>query len=69
MSVAAHNDRNTVTSILSDNNVGAADLYDIFGFPSADNEGSEKVVIAFKFASVGEEASSVRTCAHSCYQA
>jgi hypothetical protein len=64
-----HNDRNTVTSILSDNDVGAADLYDIFGFPSADTEGSEKVVIAFTFTSVSEEACSVRTCAHNCYQA
>jgi len=67
--VAAHNDRNAVTSFFSDNNVGAADLYDIFGLPAPDTEGSEKVVIAFTFASVREEACSVRTCAHSCHQA
>src|SRR5262249_31188130 len=37
-------------SIFSDINVSAADLYDLFGFPSDDTEGGEKVVIALTFA-------------------
>ena len=34
--------------------MSAADLYDIFGFPSDDTDGGEKVVIALTFASVPE---------------
>jgi hypothetical protein len=48
--VADHNDPNAVNSIFSDVDVSAADLYDIFGFPSADLSGGEKVVIALTFA-------------------
>lgn len=52
--MADHNDPNAVNSIFSDIDVSAADLYDIFGFPSDDTEGGEKVVIALTFASVPE---------------
>ena len=38
--MADHNDPNAVNSIFSDVDVSAADLYDIFGFPSADTSGS-----------------------------
>ncbi|HJP95390.1 MAG TPA: hypothetical protein VJ875_25810 [Pyrinomonadaceae bacterium] len=50
--MADHNDPNAVNSIFSDIDVSAADLYDLFGFPSADTDGGEKVVIALTFASV-----------------
>src|SRR6266540_2630375 len=50
--MADHNDPNAVNSIFSDIEVSAADLYDIFGFPSDDVAGGEKVVIALTFASV-----------------
>src|SRR5712672_3167520 len=50
--MADHNDPNAVNSIFSDIDVSAADLYDIFGFPSDDLAGGEKVVIALTFASV-----------------
>lgn len=49
---ADHNDPNAVNSIFSDIRVSAADLYDLFGFPSDDTEGGEKVVVALTFASV-----------------
>jgi hypothetical protein len=50
--IADHNDPNAVNSIFSDIDVSAADLYDIFGFPSDDRTGVEKVVIALTFAAV-----------------
>lgn len=50
--MADHNDPNAVNSIFSDVDVSAADLYDIFGFPSDDTQGGEKVVIALTFASI-----------------
>jgi len=50
--MADHNDPNAVNSIFSDIDVSAADLYDIFGFPSDDAAGGEKVVIALTFAAV-----------------
>jgi hypothetical protein len=40
--VADHNDPNAVNSIFSDIDVSAADLYDIFGFPSGDSSPDEK---------------------------
>src|SRR5438874_5217780 len=49
---ADHNDPNAVNSIFSDIDVSAADLYDLFGFPSDDTAGEERVVIALTFASV-----------------
>ncbi|HEX8096849.1 MAG TPA: hypothetical protein VF507_02380, partial [Pyrinomonadaceae bacterium] len=52
--MADHNDPNAVNSIFSDIDVSAADLYDLFGFPSDDREGGEKVVVALTFASVPE---------------
>lgn len=52
--MADHNDPNAVNSIFSDIDVSAADLYDIFGFPSDDVAAGEKVVIALTFASVPE---------------
>ena len=52
--MADHNDPNAVNSIFSDIDVSAADLYDLFGFPSADTTDGEKVVIALTFASVPE---------------
>jgi hypothetical protein len=51
-SMADHNDPNAVNSIFSDIDVSAADLYDLFGFPSDDTAGGDKVVIALTFASV-----------------
>jgi hypothetical protein len=50
--LADHNDPNAVNSIFSDIDVSAADLYDLFGFPSDDTDGGEKVVIALTFASI-----------------
>jgi hypothetical protein len=50
--MADHNDPNAVNSIFSDIDVSAADLYDIYGFPSEDVSGGEKVVIALTFAAV-----------------
>jgi len=52
--MADHNDPNAVNSIFSDIDHSPADLYDLFGFPSDDQEGGEKVVIALTFASVPE---------------
>lgn len=52
--MADHNDPNAVNSIFSDIDVSAADVYDLFGFPSEDGEGGEKVVIALTFAPVPE---------------
>jgi hypothetical protein len=51
--LADHNDPNAVNSIFADIDVSAADLYDLFGFPS-DDAGGEKVVVALTFASVPE---------------
>ncbi|HWN99189.1 MAG TPA: hypothetical protein VNS63_07965, partial [Blastocatellia bacterium] len=50
--MADHNDPNAVNSIFSDIDVSAADLYDLFGFPSDDTDGGEKVVIALTFAAI-----------------
>src|SRR5580698_6775593 len=50
--MADHNDPNAVNSIFSDVDVSAADLYDLFGYPSDDKSGGEKVVIALTFAAV-----------------
>lgn len=50
--MADHNDPNAVNSIFSDIDVSAADLYDLFGYPSDDTSGGEKVVIALTFAAV-----------------
>jgi hypothetical protein len=53
--MADHNDPNAVNSIFSDIDVSAADLYDLFGYPSDDATGGiERVVIALTFASVPE---------------
>jgi hypothetical protein len=52
--MADHNDPNAVNSIFSDVDVSAADLYDLFGFPSDDAAGGERVVIALTFASIPE---------------
>ena len=52
--MADHNDPNAVNSIFSDVDVSAADVYDMFGYPSDDTSGGEKVVIALTFASVPE---------------
>jgi hypothetical protein len=49
--MADHNDPNAVNTIFSDVDVSAADLYDIFGFPSNDTTKGEKVVIALTFSS------------------
>src|SRR5713226_7862517 len=49
---ADHNDPNSINSIFSDIDANAADLYDLYGFPSDDVAGGEKVVIALTFASV-----------------
>jgi hypothetical protein len=49
---ADHNDPNSINSIFSDKSADPADLYDLFGWPSDDVSGGEKVVIALTFASV-----------------
>src|SRR5207244_4206224 len=46
---ADHNDPNSINSIFSDVNVSAADLYDMFGWPSRDGR---NVILALTFASV-----------------
>jgi hypothetical protein len=50
--MADHNDPNAVNSAFSDVDVSAADLYDLFGFATNSEEGSEKVYVALTFASV-----------------
>jgi Domain of unknown function (DUF4331) len=50
--MADHNDPNAVNSCFSDIDVSAADLYDIYGFPSDGVAGDDKVVIALTFAAV-----------------
>jgi hypothetical protein len=52
--VADHNDPNAVNSIFSDIDVSAADVYDMFGFPSPDDAAGESVVVALTFASIPE---------------
>lgn len=52
--MADHNDPNAVNSIFSDIDHSAADLYDLFGFPSGDASAGEAVYIALTFASVPE---------------
>jgi hypothetical protein len=52
--VADHNDPNAVNSIFSDIDVSAADVYDMFGFPSPDDGAGESLVVALTFASVPE---------------
>src|SRR5713226_343053 len=49
---ADHNDPNAVNSIFSDNPVSASDLYDLFGYPSDDKTGGQRVVVMLTFASV-----------------
>ena len=49
--MADHNDPNAVNSIFSDVDVSAADVYDMFGYPS-DATDEEKVVLALTFAAV-----------------
>jgi len=46
---ADHNDPNAINSIFSDIEASAADLYDLFGFPSDDGK---NVIVALTFASV-----------------
>src|SRR3981081_1503356 len=50
--MADHNDPNAVNPIFSDIDLSAADVYDMFGFPSDDPSGGEKVVVALTFAPV-----------------
>ena len=57
--VADHNDPNAVNSIFSDIDYSAADLYDLFGFPTA---GGANVLLALTFASVPKPACWTRTC-------
>lgn len=45
-----HNDPNAVNAGFADIPVSAADLYDIYGWPSDDKSGGEKVVVALTFA-------------------
>jgi hypothetical protein len=49
---ADHNDPNAINSIFGDIQANPADLYDLYGFPTDDTNGGEKVVIALTFASV-----------------
>jgi tetratricopeptide (TPR) repeat protein len=52
LSAADHNDPNSVNSIFSDIDVSAADLYDMFGWPSDDGN---DVILALTFASVPQQ--------------
>jgi len=52
--MADHNDPNAVNSIFADIDVSAADVYDMFGFPSPDDGAGESVVVALTFASIPE---------------
>ncbi|HKO58693.1 MAG TPA: tetratricopeptide repeat protein [Thermoanaerobaculia bacterium] len=49
LSAADHNDPNSVNSIFADVDVSAADLYDLFGWPSDDRN---DVILALTFASI-----------------
>ena len=49
---ADHNDPNAINSIFWDVQPNAADLYDLFGFPSDDATGGERVVVALTFAAM-----------------
>jgi hypothetical protein len=49
---ADHNDPNSVNSIFADVPVSAADLYDMFGWPTDDKTAGDRVVLALTFASV-----------------
>jgi hypothetical protein len=49
---ADHNDPNAINSIFAETEANPADLYDLYGFPSDDTAGGEKVVIALTFASL-----------------
>jgi len=49
---ADHNDPNAINSIFADIPPSAADLYDLFGYPSADQGQGEQVVVALTFASI-----------------
>lgn len=51
---ADHNDPNSINSIFSDIKPDPADLYDLFGWPSDDVSGGEKVIVALTFASMPE---------------
>jgi hypothetical protein len=53
--VADHNDPNAVNSIFSDIDVSAADLYDIFGFPSDDAEIINLLLDALQFGWVARQ--------------
>lgn len=52
--MADHNDPNAVNSIFADIDMSAADVFDMFGFPSDDTSGGEHVVIALTFAPLPE---------------
>jgi hypothetical protein len=49
---ADHNDPNAINSIFFQTEANPADLYDLYGFPTDDSSGGEKVIIALTFASV-----------------
>ena len=49
---ADHNDPNSINSIFAGIKPDPADLYDLFGWPSDDVSGGEKVIVALTFASM-----------------
>ena len=49
---ADHNDPNSINSIFAGIRPDPADLYDLFGWPSDDVSGGEKVIVALTFASM-----------------
>jgi len=49
-SPADHNDPNAINSIFADVPRNGADLYDLFGYPTASTSGSERVMVALTFA-------------------
>ena len=49
---ADHNDPNAINSIFADVPINGADLYDLFGFPTQGEGGTERVMVALTFGAV-----------------
>ena len=64
--MADHNDPNAVNSIFSDVDVSAADVYDMFGYPSDATDEEKVVARADLRRRPGRPASSTPTCSTGC---
>ena len=49
---ADHNDPNAINAIFWDVKMNGADLYDLYGFPTQDERGGERVAVALTFGAV-----------------